>query len=85
MGLFPFRVEWVFFASKRNAQAVTTLMGDTKVELGDDVATSYGKATMRQIEAYRLWHARCPFRHTGTPQLRWMDAWRETEREGGRG
>ena len=32
----------MFFASKRNAQAVTTLMGDTKVELGDDVAASYG-------------------------------------------
>ena len=32
----------MFFASKRNAQAVTTLMGDTKVELGDEVAASYG-------------------------------------------
>ena len=31
----------MFFASKRNAQAVTTLMGDTKVELGDDVAVSH--------------------------------------------
>ena len=41
MGLFPFRVEWVFFAGKRNAQAVTTLMGDTKVELGDGVTSSY--------------------------------------------
>ena len=40
MGLFPFRVEWVFSASKRDTQAVTTLMGDAKVELGDEVAIS---------------------------------------------
>ena len=42
MGLFPFRVEWVFSASKRDTQAVTTPMGDAKVELGDEVAISHG-------------------------------------------
>ena len=33
VGLFPFRVEWVFSASKRDTQAVTKPMGDAKVEL----------------------------------------------------
>ena len=41
MGLFPFRVEWVFSASKRDTQAVTELMGDAKVELGDGVTISH--------------------------------------------
>ena len=50
VGLFPFRVEWVFFASKRNAQAVTTLMGDTKVELGDGVTSSYGSELVVRSE-----------------------------------
>ena len=40
VGLFPFRVEWVFSASKRDTQAVTKLMGDAKVELGDGVTIS---------------------------------------------
>ena len=40
MGLFPFRVEWVFSASKRDTQAVTEPMGDAKVELGDGVTVS---------------------------------------------
>ena len=40
MGLFPFRVEWVFSASKRDTQAVTEPMGDAKVELGDGVTIS---------------------------------------------
>ena len=40
----------MFFASKRNAQAVTTLMGDTKVELGDDVAVSHGSELVVRSE-----------------------------------
>ena len=50
MGLFPFRVEWVFSASKRDTQAVTKLMGDAKVELGDGVTISHGSELMVKQE-----------------------------------
>ena len=50
MGLFPFRVEWVFSASKRDTQAVTEPMGDTKVELGDGVTSSYGSELVVRSE-----------------------------------
>ena len=45
MGLFPLREEWVFSASKRDTQAVTKPMGDTKVELGDGVTVSHAQPT----------------------------------------
>ena len=50
MGLFPLREEWVFSASKRDTQAVTKPMGDTKVELGDGVTVSHGSELMVRQE-----------------------------------
>ena len=40
----------MFFASERNAQAVTTLMAGPKVELGDDMAASYGSELVVRSE-----------------------------------